>query len=259
MSELLKLLPYPQSLVRQSGTYILPKNPVLYLEPSLPRDTVLLPVAQRLQTGAFVAGADLELVTGPKDHPRLAIQARQGGLSPSRLSAYALSITPRRISLDYQDVEGLHAGVSTLRQLFREYGKRLPCLRIRDYPDFAKRGVMLDISRGRVPNLCTLKDLASHLADFKINELQLYTEHTFAYRNYEPVWRGWGPLTGQEMMELDAALPPTRHRARPEPKFVWPPPLLARVSTAEEARGNRPALARPGRRVSALPRHTHAE
>ena len=94
--------------------------------------------------------------------------------------------------------------MATLRQLLREYGRRLPCLAIRDYPDFAKRGLMLDVSRGRVPRLETLLDLTSQLADFKINEFQLYTEHTFAYRNYEPVWRDWGALTGEEILKLDA-------------------------------------------------------
>ena len=200
----MKLLPYPRSLVRKSGTYVFPNKPVLYLEPSLPRNTVLIPVAKRLQSAALTVGIELELVTGPKDHPRLAIQTRQGGSAPNHLSAYALNITPSGISLDYHDIEGLRAGVATLRQLLREYGKRLPCVHIRDYPDFAKRGVMLDISRGRVPALWTLKDLTSHLADFKVNEFQLYTEHTFAYRNYEPVWRGWGALTGEEILELDA-------------------------------------------------------
>ena len=63
---------------------------------------------------------------------------------------------------------------------------------------------MLDISRGRVPNLETLLDLAERLADFKINELQLYTEHTFAYRKYESVWRSWGALTAREVQKLDA-------------------------------------------------------
>jgi hexosaminidase len=62
----------------------------------------------------------------------------------------------------------------------------LPCLKIRDWPDFARRGVMLDISRGRVPKLETLLELVGHLADFKINEFQLYTEHTFAYRRTHP-------------------------------------------------------------------------
>src|SRR5262249_39652617 len=88
--------------------------------------------------------------------------------------------------------------------LIREYGRRIPCMEIRDYPDFARRGVMLDISRGRVPNLSTLLDLVEHLALFKINEFQLYTEHTFAYRHYEPVWRRWGPLAAQDIRQLAA-------------------------------------------------------
>jgi hypothetical protein len=94
--------------------------------------------------------------------------------------------------------------VATLRQIIREHRRELPYVEIEDYPDFGRRGVMLDVSRGRVPNLKTLLGLAEHLADFKINELQLYTEHTFAYRDYEPVWRGWGPLTGEEILVLDA-------------------------------------------------------
>ena len=69
--------------------------------------------------------------------------------------------------------------MATLRQLLREHGRKLPCLIASDYPDFPHRGVMLDISRGRVPNLNTLLELVEQLADFKINELQLYTEHTF--------------------------------------------------------------------------------
>lgn len=62
---------------------------------------------------------------------------------------------------------------------------------------------MLDISRGRVPKLETLLTLADHLADFKINELQLYTEHTFAYRDFKAVWKSWGALTGSEIRQLD--------------------------------------------------------
>jgi hexosaminidase len=62
---------------------------------------------------------------------------------------------------------------------------------------------MLDISRGRVPALETLLDLAEHLADFKINELQLCTEHTFAYRRYQSIWQSWGALTAREIRVLD--------------------------------------------------------
>jgi len=41
------------------------------------------------------------------------------------------------------------------------------------------------------------------LADFKVNEFQLYTEHTFAYRNYKSVWKDWGALTAAEIRTLD--------------------------------------------------------
>lgn len=124
--------------------------------------------------------------------------------APNHLEGYELIISKDGIEIRFRALPGVRAAMATLRQLFREYGRRLPCVRIRDWPDFARRGVMLDISRGRVPKLETLLDLAERLANFKINELQLYTEHTFAYRDYESVWRSWGALTGTEIQKLDA-------------------------------------------------------
>jgi hypothetical protein len=117
---------------------------------------------------------------------------------------YRLTISKNGINISYREPAGLRAASATLRQLLRQYGRHLPCLKIHDWPDFPRRGVMLDISRGRVPKLGTLLDLAEHLADFKINELQLYTEHTFAFRNYKSVWQSWGALTGAEIRKLDA-------------------------------------------------------
>jgi hypothetical protein len=49
-----------------------------------------------------------------------------------------------------------------------------------------------------------LLDLVEKLSDFKINELQLYTEHTFAYKKYKSVWQSWGALTAKEIRILDA-------------------------------------------------------
>ncbi len=199
----LNLLPAPRSVRRQAGFFTLPEHAVLSLPPELPRDTVMLPVADRLQSAAADIGVDLELVTGPAEHPRLAIRALRGSEAPDHSEGYTLTIAKKGVTIHYRQPGGLRAAVATLRQLLREFGVRLPYLVIRDHPDFAKRGVMLDISRGRVPNLQTLLDLVDDLADFKINEFQLYTEHTFAYRNYEAVWREWGALTGQEILTFD--------------------------------------------------------
>jgi hypothetical protein len=129
---------------------------------------------------------------------------RQNSSGPDHPEGYVLTISPNGIDICFREAGGLRAAAATLRQLLRQYGRHLPCLKIRDWPDFSRRGVMLDISRGRVPKLRTLLDLAEHLADFKINELQLYTEHTFAYRRYKSVWQGWGALTGEEVRRLDA-------------------------------------------------------
>jgi hexosaminidase len=200
----MNLLPYPRSIQRQAGFYQMPDRAALHLEASLPHDTVLVPIATRLQSAAAEIGVALELVTGPTDHPRLAVRALRGNDAPAHAEGYALRIGPAGITIAYRGEGGLRAAVATLRQLLREYGRKLPRLVIRDYPDFTWRGVMLDVSRGRVPNLQTLLDLVDHLADFKINEFQLYFEHTFAYRNYEPVWQGWGPLTGEDVLRLDA-------------------------------------------------------
>jgi len=65
------------------------------------------------------------------------------------------------------------------------------------------RGVMLDISRDKVPTMATLFSLIDRLAQWKINQLQLYIEHTFAYAGHEDVWRSASPLTGEEIRELD--------------------------------------------------------
>lgn len=140
----------------------------------------------------------------PKRNALAGIKASQSKAAPDHPEGYALNIGKNGIEILFREEPGLRAAKATLRQLMREYRCRLPCVQIRDWPDFRRRGVMLDVSRGRVPNLETLLDLAERLADFKINELQLYTEHTFAYRKYKSVWKSWGALTGPEMQRLDA-------------------------------------------------------
>ncbi|MGN0835498.1 MAG: beta-N-acetylhexosaminidase [Candidatus Spyradosoma sp.] len=69
---------------------------------------------------------------------------------------------------------------------------------------FAERGFMLDVSRGRVPTMPALEKLVRLLAALRYNRLQLYVEHTFAFRGHEEVWRDASPLTPEEIRRLDA-------------------------------------------------------
>jgi hypothetical protein len=104
------------------------------------------------------------------------------------------------------DDDGLRNARITFEQLLRlaEESSSFPALEIADWPDFPRRGFLLDVSRSRVPTMATLAALVDRLASLKVNELQLYTEHTFAYREHEGVWRGASPMTHDEIRALDA-------------------------------------------------------
>jgi hypothetical protein len=63
---------------------------------------------------------------------------------------------------------------------------------------------MLDISRDRVPKMETLRSLIDLWTGLKYNQLQLYTEHTFAYPQHYTVWKDASPITGSEAEEIAA-------------------------------------------------------
>ncbi|WP_430812920.1 MULTISPECIES: beta-N-acetylhexosaminidase [unclassified Carboxylicivirga] len=118
---------------------------------------------------------------------------------------YHLHIKKEQIELTGADAQGVFNGLQTLRQLIDYAGRAegLPCLSIEDYPDFEHRGFMLDVSRDRVPRLATLFQIIDHLAAWKINQLQLYTEHTFAYQNHPQVWQAYSPYTAEDIIRID--------------------------------------------------------
>jgi N-acetyl-beta-hexosaminidase len=116
---------------------------------------------------------------------------------------YRLTVDNGAITLVSATQAGAFYGRQTLAQLRRQFPDGVPALRIEDWPDFANRGFMLDISRDRVPTMATLFRLVDLLAEWKINQFQLYTEHTFAYRNHREVWEHASPMTPAEISELD--------------------------------------------------------
>ena len=86
----------------------------------------------------------------------------------------------------------------------RVAGGKLRCLEVKDWPDFAHRGVMIDVARDKVPTMETLYEMVDKFSSWKINQMQLYTEHTFAYKNHETVWKDASPMTGEQIRKLDA-------------------------------------------------------
>lgn len=89
---------------------------------------------------------------------------------------YVVDINDSGINVFAGGTQGLHYAVLTLVQIVKQSSGKLMCLHIEDKPDFAIRGLMLDISRGKVPTLDTLREVVDLLSDLKANMLQLYVE-----------------------------------------------------------------------------------
>lgn len=98
---------------------------------------------------------------------------------------------------------GLRWAVETASQLIAA-DAGVPACEIEDSPDFAKRGLMLDVSRGKVPTAETLRALVDLLARMKLNVLLLYVEHTFRFRRHPEIGAGWSPLEAETLRSLDA-------------------------------------------------------
>ena len=120
--------------------------------------------------------------------------------------SYSLKLSKGQILLIGKNLNALRYGKQTLAQIldFAEIESQpLPIIEINDWADFERRGYMLDVSRDKVPTMKSLYTLIDQLAEWRINELQLYTEHTFAYRNHAVVWQNASPLTAAEIQQLD--------------------------------------------------------
>lgn len=118
---------------------------------------------------------------------------------------YIILVDSNIISVVGVDNEGLFNGIKTMEQLisYVKDNSHLPNLSIVDFPDFKNRGVMLDVSRDKVPKLESLFQYIDHFAAIKINQLQLYTEHTFEYQNHEKVWQDFTPYTAEDIIKIN--------------------------------------------------------
>lgn len=193
------LLPCPQRVELSGEKIILPEAGRIALPASHAADLTF--TAQRAQAAlAQYAGLDWPVGSdGPA--PALIFTWDDGLVSDE---GYRLRITAAQIEVTARAVPGAFYAIATLTQLLQAHGRTLPALVIDDWPDFPARGVMLDISRDKVPTMDTLYGLVDLFAGWKINQLQLYTEHTFAYQDHREVWQHASPMTAEEIRALDA-------------------------------------------------------
>ncbi len=150
----LAIIPEPVTTVIKPGQFILPKTVVIQAAASTDMEKAATYLKNKLttSTGAFVtikntfaAPATIKLLLYPKQDATL---GKEG---------YHLWVTAKGIIIKANEPAGLFYGVQTLVQLFPKEIESpqvvshvkwtAPCVDITDYPRFAWRGLMLDVSR----------------------------------------------------------------------------------------------------------------
>jgi hexosaminidase len=190
-SATLNLLPVPQTVKILPGAFHIPALLTFQIEPSLRKVAEKFAVEWLAEKSEFrMSGAFLKCT-------------RDTSLGDQE---YRLTMNPNGILLLYNSEEGLHYALVTLKVLRFNYGNNIPCADIQDSPDLPVRGLMLDISRNKVPTLQTLVGIVELLGDLKYNHLELYIEgFSFDYPSFQKLWEGKvTPLTGPEIQKLDS-------------------------------------------------------
>ena len=192
-------LPMPHEVQEKPGEFQIRWNtPVILSERTAPGALLWARMLRREVLDS--TGLDLRILRGEKLPESICLDENPE-LPPER---YQLDVTETGVMVAGGSDEALLHGVCTLRQWIRRNGALLPCIEIKDWPDLLHRGFYQDISRGRMLKLDSLKKIVDLLCEYKINEFQLYIEHTYLFRNLSEAWRDEDPLEAEDILELDA-------------------------------------------------------
>jgi Glycosyl hydrolase family 20, domain 2/Glycosyl hydrolase family 20, catalytic domain len=190
-----RLLIPVRSMKFGDGRFVWPDQPVLATactDDVLPLNNLVSTLRRECTVGARV----VMNAAGPAD-----VRIRRDR-RVSHSEGYRMRVDATGIEILAGTSAGAFYGLATLGELVRAHGLTIPCCEIRDRPDFSRRGVYLDCSRGKVPTVDTLKGLVEFLASLKVNELQLYVENVFTFSRHPAIGRGFSPFTPEDLLAV---------------------------------------------------------
>lgn len=192
------LLPKPKRVTEREGALALRFDTMIVLGASCPMDARIFAVQLRDDAKRW-AGLTLGVTRGTAQRGDIAL-----AIDPALAEdCYHLAVTENGATICGGSRAALGWGVQTMRQILRQSAGLVPFVEIEDKPDFKNRGFYHDVTRGRTQSMENLKKLADQAAYYKLNQLQLYVEHTYLFRDFPELWRDETPLTADEILELD--------------------------------------------------------
>jgi hypothetical protein len=105
---------------------------------------------------------------------------------PDSRESYTLTITPQGGEIRARSSAGLFYGVQTLREMIEGGSSEatLPEVVIHDWPVFAYRAVMMDMSHGPLPTEAEVKRQLDFVARWKANQYFFYSEASIELQGY---------------------------------------------------------------------------
>ena len=102
--------------------------------------------------------------------------------SSLRKEEFRIDSTSDEIVITAESEAAAYYAILTLQEVLSQTSN---CFHIEDYPDLEIRGVMIDISRSKVPKLETLKQMVKMFSKLRYNHMELYVEgFSFEYKSF---------------------------------------------------------------------------
>lgn len=200
----MNLIPMPRSMQPLNGSFVIQHNTAIVLDEALTDNDFETALLLQREIKRFIAMAlqIKKMAHGSKyfDKNYIYLQYSDSVTTPE---SYRMTVRPESITISACDNRGILYGAATLIQLCRLGRAVIDCVDIFDEPSFADRGYLLDVNRGRVPKLESMKKQVDKLALYKINQLQLNMESCFQFEGLEEIWSQTDPLTPEDILELD--------------------------------------------------------
>ncbi|CAA7391562.1 beta-N-acetylhexosaminidase [Chryseobacterium fistulae] len=155
----LNLIPYPQNIKINKGEFIIPD--VLVLSNHLPKEETKYLKTKLKITFQESNNRDAHIVYSK-------LQPSESSIKNDEF--YTLTILPHQIQISSYTNQGYFLAIQTVIQLFEEFKneKKIPVLKIEDYPKFSWRGMHLDVCR-HFFTVDEVKQYIDYLAMYKLN------------------------------------------------------------------------------------------
>lgn len=155
----LNVIPYPQNVQISNGSFSIPD--ALVLSDDLPENETEY-LKKRLHT-------EMRFKVSKKAEAQL-IYSQLPKAQSGKEEFYILEVSPKQIHIQSYTKQGYFLALQTLSQLFENYKKekKIPALKIEDQPEFAWRGMHLDVCR-HFFTVDEVKQYIDYLAMYKLN------------------------------------------------------------------------------------------